>query len=389
MRAEFERILELQAHYTWDNTPEMQERGRLIRTTTANWLRSHGPQLAADMGLEVADFFAEGRDGTGRKTRVPWLRFGSRSWSPRATEGFYVVYLFDAIGDVVYLSLNQGTTDFLRGGFVPKPTHVLEERVTRAHEVLRDWLTPRRDTQSIDLHDAGLGSGYERGNIAAIGYRRGAVPDDTVLLSHARAYANALGQLYADHAARPLPYETPEVEQAIAAAEEAVGRSRGSSGAGFRTDAEEIKLIETHAVKLARLYYEADGWDVKERGKPFDLELRRDNEHLDVEVKGTTSDGSGVVLTAGEVQHHEKAYPNNALVVVRNIVLDRDTTPSTPSGGKLYEHRRWLIAATDLRPISYTYSVPAAIYTGDGCPADRLTHGNATARGKSRNSRGA
>jgi hypothetical protein len=372
MQAELKRILELQGQYRWDNTPAMQERGQLIRSTTATWLRSHAPQLAADIGLESNDFFVEGRDGTGRKTRVPWIRFGSYSRSPSATTGFYVVYLFDAPGNAVYLSLNQGTTDFVRGGFMPKPVDVLEARVLQAREVLGEWFASHADARSIELHDPGLGAGYERGNIAAIAYPRKAIPNDTALLSDARVYARALRQLYADQATHPLPYEMPEVEHAIAAAEEAAGKPARSSSAGFRTNAEEIKLIERHAVRLARLYYEADDWDVSEYGKPFDLKLNRDREQLDVEVKGTTSDGSGVVLTAGEVRYHEKAYPNNALVVVRNIELDRSTTPPTASGGALYGHRGWQIAAADLTPISYTYAIPAALYTGAGCAANRL-----------------
>ena len=42
---------------------------------------------------------------------VPWVRIFSPSYSPRPTEGFYVVYLFAGDGSRVYLSLNQGTSE--------------------------------------------------------------------------------------------------------------------------------------------------------------------------------------------------------------------------------------------------------------------------------------
>jgi MrcB-like, N-terminal domain/Domain of unknown function (DUF3883) len=363
MQQELERILELQADYSAQNTPAMQRRGQLVRMTAAKWLIDHETVLAGDVQLDTNDFLVEGRDGTGLKTRVPWLRFGSRARSPRATQGFYVVYLFDARGDAAFLSLNQGTTDFVNGDFVPKPSHELRERVIWARDALGDWLHQNEHSVTIDLHARGLGSGYERGNIAAYRYRRRAVPDDATLLRDARIYARGLGRLYAAQATRPLPFEAPEVEQAMILAEEAAGRSSGARGAGFRMNSAEIKLIETHAVELARAYYEREGWHVEVLGKPFDLKISRDGECLTVEVKGTTSDGSKVVLTAGEVRHHEEAYPDNALVVVRHIVLNRATTPPTASGGVLYEQRGWSIASEDLQPISFSYTVPRTVYT--------------------------
>jgi hypothetical protein len=349
----------------------MSERGLLIRNTVPTWLSSHAPALSD--ALAVDDFFAEGRDGTGRKTRVPWVRFGSRSRSPRATEGFYVVYLFDALGSTVYLSLNQGTTDFLGGEFVPKPRKVIVERADWARSVLATWLNALDDgTPAIDLHDPHLGKGYELGNIAAVAYELDAIPDEVDLLSDARIFADGLRMLYREHARRPIPQEQPELREAEEAVERASGTNRKGSRAGFRTSAPEIKAIETHAVAVSRAYYEAEGFKVKELGKPFDLEVKKNDLVLTVEVKGTTSDGSGVPLTAGEVSHHAEAFPNNALVVVRNIALHRDSTSPTASGGRLYELRGWEIDVDSLRVISYAYDVPAEMYEHKGVPSESL-----------------
>ena len=263
---------------------------------------------------------------------------GSRRRSPRATEGFYVVYLFDALGENVYLSLNQGTTDFVNGEFVPKPAGVIESRVGWAQEALVDWLPRVGASSVVELHDPRLGAGYERGNIIARAYASTHIPDDATLLADLALFAEGLGQLYEAQANRPIPDERPEVVVAEEGAEDASGRTAPNSRAGFRTNAAEIKLIESHAVGLARSHYEADGWSVRELGKPFDLEVKRDSSTLDVEIKGTTSDGAGVPLTEGEVRHHRVAYPNNALVVVRRILLDRSADPSIASGGVLHEN---------------------------------------------------
>ena len=78
---------------------------------------------------------------------------------------------------------------------------------------------------------------------------------------------------------------------------------------------------------MADASYSADGWNVKHRGAPYDLELTRAGEKRTVEVKGTTSIGEAVPLTAGEVSHHAKAHPNNALVIVRGNLLTARPSP--------------------------------------------------------------
>jgi hypothetical protein len=45
---------------------------------------------------------------------------------------------------------------------------------------------------------------------------------------------------------------------------------------------------------------------------------------IKIEVKGTTSDGSDVVLTSNEVGLHEAEHPNNAFAIVRHIILHRN-----------------------------------------------------------------
>jgi hypothetical protein len=374
VRDELQRVLELQRSYSSTASAEMVERGEIIRNAIPASLLGYRDQLEGALG--VNDFFSEGRDGTGRKTRVPWARWGSRARSPRATEGFYLVYLFAASGDVVYLSLNQGTTDFIGNDFVPKPPLVLAERVQWAREALVGWEPQFDEVRSIELGDPGLGAGYESGNIFAIAYEGGSIPDDSLLLADMRVLSEGLGRLYAAHDEAPIPHEQPELKEAEELAEQAVGGRKSGGRVGFRTNSQEIKVIEMHAVAAARGYYESHGWKVKEFGKPFDLKVSKPNRTLTVEVKGTTGDGAAVPLTAGEVAHHADAFPNNALVVVRGITLTRDETAPRASGGTLYELRGWEINPSSLRAISYGYEIPREMYEHAGVSAQPLTGGD-------------
>jgi hypothetical protein len=373
MQQELERILQLQRKYSSKLTPQMKERGELIRTAAAGWLEQHANSLSKAMGLAPDDFLVKGSNGAGSKALVPWVRFASQARSPKANKGFYVVYLFDAPGNTVFLSLNQGTSQ--GEGMAPQPTREIKARTSWAQAELQAWIASRQDELTINLRGGALGDSYELGNIAAVAYRRGRVPDDKQLLRDARIYATALGQIYSaqEHATGPLPGEAPEVDYAEEVADAAAGkRRRRRSGAGFRTNASEIKVIEKYAIGLAIHYYEAQGWAVKELGKPFDLELKKDGQTLHIEVKGTVSEGGSVALTYNEVAHHKKRRPANALVVVCNIKLDRSSSQPTASGGTLYELRDWSIDARRLKPISYKYIVPDDLYNQPGIQAELL-----------------
>jgi len=79
----------------------MERRGTVVRREAAEWLRGELPALLELMPPGVEDLAVQGKDGTGRKTEVPWVRVFSVSRSPSATVGFYAVYLFAATGSQV------------------------------------------------------------------------------------------------------------------------------------------------------------------------------------------------------------------------------------------------------------------------------------------------
>ena len=119
--------------------------------------------------------------------------------------------------------------------------------------------------------------------------------------------------------------------------------------------------IERRAVDLAIVFLKEQGYvDVDDVGdkKSHDLEARRDDELMLVEVKGTTTVGAEVVLTKNEVDVYSKAHPATMIAIVSGIVLHRGKEPSA-TGGYLRSMHPWEIALGALTPISYRYRVPS------------------------------
>ncbi|MFA1551494.1 MrcB family domain-containing protein [Actinomadura chokoriensis] len=359
----FAEALDLQLEWAAHNTPEMQRRGVLVRTEIPERIRAHVDELATTIGVPLSDLGVEGKDGTGLKTEIPWIRVFSREESPRATTGWYLVYLFSADGERVYLSLNQGTTVWTGMDFAPRQPAEIRARVAWARPLVEDLLAEWGGIQAdikLAARKTRLAEGYEAGNVTAIEYRRDALPGESAFIDDLLYMGNLLGELYkAGKTASYVPGDTPpeviEVEEAAARA--AGRRAVRARGQGIRLNAQERRALERHSVSMATDYFQAQGWSVKDVGakESYDLLLSRGDERLHVEVKGTTSRGEQVVLTRAEVVRQRALAPHNALVVVHSIKLDRAGDPVTVSGGTLCCTSPWYVDETDLSVVSYVY----------------------------------
>ncbi|MET8854644.1 DUF3883 domain-containing protein [Streptomyces sp. NPDC004579] len=89
--------------------------------------------------------------------------------------------------------------------------------------------------------------------------------------------------------------------------------------------------------------------------------LTREGQKLHVEVKGTTSAGLEVILTRAEVEKQRKYHPDNALVVVHSIELDRTGEEPATSGGVLHCTAPWVVEDEDLTVISYAYRTQVGV----------------------------
>jgi hypothetical protein len=360
MKTELERIMDLQPLLDHRKTPEMDERGRLVRRKGPAWLRSFGPSLADAMGIEISDLLIEGRDGTGPKTEVPWFRFASRHRSPSATQDWYCVYLFDTRGTNAYLSLGHGSTVWNGIDFRPRPEAELRTLAAWGREMAAAVASERTElSPAMELHSrrSNLGPAYEAGTALCLRYERPAVPDDDRLRRDSLFFGRLLRTIYEASETLPVPVgPAPEVIEALDAADRAAGKPRRPRG--FRLSAAQRSAIELHAMKIVKAHLEEQGWRVNDTSanRPYDFHCVGDAGELYVEVKGTTSTGETIVLTNNEVEHHRRAYPANALALVRNICLrgpDRDQA----FGGDLDFFSPWTVVNERLRVVTYLYDL--------------------------------
>ncbi|MCR3747863.1 MrcB family domain-containing protein [Lentzea californiensis] len=365
MRELLRDVLLLQREWTSKNTPAMEKRGRLVRHGVANWLREQLPALRRAAPVEI-DWGVQAKDATGGKAEIPWARVHSLARSQSATIGWYVVYLFGAQSERVYLSLMQGATRWENTEFPARPKQELLQRARWARDMLKVRLDVRPDLVTvIELKARGrkLGPAYENGTVVAFEYSLEELPSDEVLAADLLFLGSVLSELYEIlDLAVDLPPGDPAPE--IADAEVEAGRSAGKArrGQGLRFDAGERIAIERRAVDLAMQHLVAQGYSVKDVGatRSYDLDARRGEEHLYVEVKGTTTkwtDTSEIMLTRNEVELHLREYPRTMLVIVSRIVLDHSVTPPAASGGELRVVHPWKIVEPNLTPVSYRYLV--------------------------------
>lgn len=130
-----------------------------------------------------------------------------------------------------------------------------------------------------------------------------------------------------------------------------------ASGQGFNSSSADRIAIENHAVKEAIKYFEAEGYSIKEVGKPYDLHCVRGKETLYVEVKGTQGQGDRILLTRNEVKFAELRYPDTALFILKKIKLEKSKEGINVTGGETSVIQPWQTKTENLLPLSYEYLI--------------------------------
>ncbi|MFD0687368.1 DUF3883 domain-containing protein [Actinomadura fibrosa] len=162
-------------------------------------------------------------------------------------------------------------------------------------------------------------------------------------------------------------------------------RGAGRSGVGRQADPAKRRAIEQRAVEMAKEHYAAEGWEVEELGKPYDLRLTRHGAERHVEVKGTTGALGSVELTINEVLH-AREFSDVDLCVVTDITVtevapaaELGTRPGVEatnvrcyvaSGGTFHIWPDWSPADEDLRATRFEYRVPPQ--PDQALPADQF-----------------
>lgn len=370
IRDQILEVLELQKEYTFKNTPAMQRRGRLIREEIAGSLSANLDRFKSRYEIAIEDLWVQGKDGDGNKAEIPWVRLASKELSPSATKGWYVVFLFSATGSNCYLSLGHASTTYDGESLERRYQKALAPEVA---ESLMNWgreklrLSEVKNSRlkfSRNLEAKGnLAEAYDRTSLCGFEYRKNAIPDDEQIYSDVEFLLGLLSKIYLlQETDATIPgSNSPEHEEAVEAISQAAGKNlTGPRRQGrSRLPQAHKKVIEERAVEVAMQLLAKKGFtNIKDVGKnhSYDIAAKLDGVDFYVEVKGTISLGEKVVLTRNEVLLHKQEHPNNALIIVSQIDLNRDEPPSA-SGGKIMFISPWEIDDSDLEALGFDYRI--------------------------------
>lgn len=135
-----------------------------------------------------------------------------------------------------------------------------------------------------------------------------------------------------------------------------VPQSVPPSAQGRQQNPDARRAVERHAMDRVERHYRAQGYTVEPlTTQPGELDLRctRRGRELRVEVKGTTSAGDAVELTAAEVRFAAKGNPPVHLAVVSSIKVNSTLNPPRASGGELYIYEDFNPSEHTLTPVNY------------------------------------
>jgi hypothetical protein len=337
------RICELQKSYSSTNTPEMQERGRLIRAELAGEMRNRLSHFKGFMDPVFSDLAVDASDGIGRKTEAPWVRVYSKDMSPTPRDGYYLVMHFAADGSAFFVTLGCGGTVWRGGDLSPISDRELEARTSWARRVISDrWggLKPFEDLIDLGAKRA-LPKTFEKATVVARRFSVGSVSSVELDKSLDDA-AERLNEIYvAQVARRDLSPGEQDVEEIgrILKPHRAIRRAQGRG-----LSASERMAVEQHAMSLVKRSLVAEGFDCEDvsKNESFDILAQRGSLRIKVEVKGTTSDFcDSVVMTRNEVNLHRSEKGRTTLALVSRIVLTRGDDHSVASGGEVEILHGW------------------------------------------------
>jgi hypothetical protein len=173
---------------------------------------------------------------------------------------------------------------------------------------------------------------------------------------------DATGELARIYAWRPgEAIEEPEASRRQALLDNELNKPQ-AHGQGRIRDYQRRRVVEMHAMDLAKEHYAALGFKVTDTSSthPYDLSCSKDNRVTRVEVKGTQTIGSAVDVTVAEVESarrgNELGYATD-LLIVHSIRLTGTGNLIHAHGGTIHKISDWFPADANLRAMTFRYEV--------------------------------
>lgn len=136
----------------------------------------------------------EGSIGKGVIADIPWVAIFDNEITDTAHEGYYIVFLFRSDMKGVYLSLNQGWTQYENEYTLKEARLRIKENASKIQKLL--GVKTNFDFEGIQLlATRRLGKGYELGNICSKYYKSNELPEDNVIIDDVRNLLNIYSRL--------------------------------------------------------------------------------------------------------------------------------------------------------------------------------------------------
>lgn len=146
--------------------------------------------------LDPEFYHVVGSVGQGQWAEIPWLSVYMRNITISATNGYYIVYLFNTDGSGVYVSLNQGWTYFKDKYGTKKGIDMIKKTATIMREKLH-MIPDDMQLLTIDLKGRGpLAKGYEAGHICGVYYETSDFPSSVKVVDDLQRLINVYLEIY-------------------------------------------------------------------------------------------------------------------------------------------------------------------------------------------------
>jgi 5-methylcytosine-specific restriction protein A len=141
--------------------------------------------LEEDANIPEARYLIQGSIGQGNPAEIPWVCVFDREITESAQDGYYIVFLFVSDMSGLYLSLNQGWTQYSNKYGVPNGKIEIRRNASIAKKLLKS--VEGFSFEDIHLNaNSTLGKGYELGNICHKYYALNMIPEDTEIINDLR-----------------------------------------------------------------------------------------------------------------------------------------------------------------------------------------------------------
>ena len=162
---------------------------------------------------------------------------------------------------------------------------------------------------------------------------------------------------------KPFNYKNSQASYIISSLDNKQKKNKKSSSTsqGYQADKEIRNAVEDYAMQLAISHYESKGLKVKDVSKEkigYDLSCDSKAFSFGVEVKGTRSTGSKVIVTEGEVRKAKEVKVELFVVSMIEVKYQLEKKNIVCSSGQWSVISPWKPLPESLRPKTYDYELP-------------------------------